>query len=192
MTDTKYARPMMREQVATATAPSRGRRGWLVGTASCVVALVAGASPRQARAHHGFVGSYDFSRPLYVAGVIESVWIGQPHVRLLLRQDQGLALPRDRERFRALEDAEGRQMLGRLRLLEEPTVQVSLQSRLTRLLIGEPDSLPVGLHTKLIGYRRTTRDEYREEIVGVWLRLADGRVLASSRPPPRPRKPGSE
>lgn len=162
-------------------AAALGRRDWLARATSAAAAAVALAiSDRPARAHHGFVGSYDFSRPLYLAGTVESLWIGQPHARLALRQDPGLVLPRDRERFRALEDAESRQMLQRLRLVEQSRVEIALQSRLTRLLMADPEVLTVGLHTELIGYRRTTRDEYRHEIVGVWLRLGDGRVLVAS------------
>ncbi len=114
-----------------------------------------------------------------------------PHVRLELRQASDLALPRDRERFRALEDAEGRQMLGRLRLLEgRDVVVISLHSRMTRTLIADPDALPPGLQTELIGYRRLANDEYRDEIVGVLVRLADGRLQVASSPPVgRPRQP---
>jgi hypothetical protein len=180
---------LARPRVAGRAVPSVLRRAWIAASALAVAGIAAVVPLRQARAHHGFVGSYDFSRPLYLAGTVESVWIGMPHARLSLRQDPELALPRDRERFRALEDAESRQMLGRLRLLERPRVEVSLHPRLTRQLLGEPDAVPVGLRTELIGYRRTTRDEYRDEIVGVWIRLADGRVLAASSPPvSRPRR----
>lgn len=150
----------------------------LAGLAGMVLAA---GLPGGARAHHGFVGVYDFSRPLYLAGVIDSIWIGRPHVRLRLRLDPKLALPRDREPYRALEDAEARQMLGRLRLPERRgLVDVVLQSRLTRSLINEPEALPVGLHTEIIGYPRLTQDEYRGEIVGVLVKLNDGRMLVGS------------
>lgn len=154
-----------------------GRRRWLGLLPLCL----AGAAPRRVIAHHGFAGVHDFARPGYLAGRIEAIWIGQPHVRLRLRLDPDLKLPRDRERFRALEDAEARQMLGRLTLIgRRGTVDVVLHSRMSQPLANEPDMLPVGLWTEIIGYSRTTDDEYRHEIQGVLVRLADGRMLVAS------------
>ena len=82
-------------------------------------------------------------------------------------------------------------MLGRLRLFERSDrVVISLHSRLTRALIADPDALPAGLQTELIGYRRLANDEYRDEIVGVLVRLADGRLQVASSPlVGRPRQP---
>lgn len=154
------------------------RRDWLGATAAL---MLLAAVPGRATAHHGFAGVHDFSRPLYLAGVIDAIWIGPPHVRIRLRLDPDLVLPRNREPYRAVEDAEARQMLGRLRLPERRgLVDVVLHSRMTRNLVNEPEALPVGLHTEIIGYRRVTDDEYRGEIVGVLVRLADGRMLVAS------------
>ncbi len=155
-----------------------GRRDWLRGLAT---ASLLAAAPGVATGHHGFAGVHDFSRPLYLAGVIDAIWIGPPHVRIRLRVDTGLALPRNREPYRALEDAEARQMLGRLHLPERHgLVDVVLHARMTRVLANEPESLPVGLHTEVIGYPRVTDDEYRGEIVGVLVKLQDGRMLVAS------------
>ena len=144
------------------------------------LALAAGL-PGAVRAHHGFVGVHDFSRPLYLAGVIDAIWIGRPHVRIRIRLDGNLVVPRNREPYRALEDAEARQMLGRLRLPDRHgLVDVVLHARLTRSLINEPEALPVGMHTEIIGYPRLTQDEYRGEIVGVLVKLHDGRMLVGS------------
>src|SRR5688500_421126 len=45
------------------------RAGLAVGRRRLLAALLAaGALPTAARAHHGFAGKYDFSRPMYVAG----------------------------------------------------------------------------------------------------------------------------
>lgn len=146
-----------------------------------VLALAAAAAPGLVLAHHGYAGVHDFSRPIYLAGVIETIWIGQPHVRLRLRLDPELTLPRDREAYRALEDAEARQMLGRLRLPDRRgPVDVVLNARMNRSLISDPDMLPAGLRTEIIAYRRVTQDEYRGEILGVLVRLQDGRMLVGS------------
>ncbi len=145
--------------------------------------LVSLLAPSDALAHHGYAGAYDFSRPIYLAGKVEAIWIGLPHVRLRLRLDPDLTLPRDREPYRAVEDAEARQMLGRLRLPERRgPIDVVLHARMSRPLMNEAEALPVGLHTEIIGYRRTTNDEYRDEIVGVLVRLQDGRMLVASMP----------
>lgn len=168
------------------------RRRWIRRVSTTVLAappiaaaspIVAAAllAPRGAHAHHGYAGAYDFSRPLYLAGTIDAIWIGLPHVRLRLRLDPDLSLPRDREPYRAVEDAEARQMLGRLRLPERRgVVDVVLHARMSRPLMSEPEALPEGLHTEIIGYQRTTSDEYRGEIVGVLVRLQDGRMLVAS------------
>jgi len=154
------------------------RRDWLrVATATALL----GAMPAVAIGHHGFAGVHDFSRPLYLAGVIDAIWVGPPHVRIRLRLDADLALPRNREPYRAVEDAEARQMLGRLRLPDRRgLIDVVLHARMTKGLVNEPESLPVGLHTEIIGYPRVTDDEYRGEIVGVLVRLQDGRMLVAS------------
>lgn len=165
----------------------RARRRWLRRTLCGALATsqIASAAliPRSARAHHGYAGVYDFSRPLYLAGTIDAIWIGLPHVRLRLRLDPDLTLPRDREPYRALEDAEARQMLGRLRLPDRRgIIDVVLHARMSRPLMNEPEALPAGLHTEIIGYPRTTNDEYRDEIIGVLVRLQDGRMQVASMP----------
>lgn len=139
--------------------------------------------PTPGAAHHGFVGLYDVSRPIYLAGRIASLWLGLPHGRVAITLPADLALPVDRDPFRALEDVEGRQVLSRLRLPERKgTVEVVLDGRMTRRLIDEPDGLPVGLRTELIAYLRTSRDEHRGELLVVLLRLADRRLLVGSGP----------
>ena len=136
---------------------------------------------RDAQAHHGFAGHYDFSKPLYVAGRIESSWIGFPHARLSIGPDAGLRLPRARDAYRALEDAEGRAMLSSLRLLRQVgMVDVTLDATMTRALIDDVSALPDKSWTELILYRRVGADEYRHELLAVLVRLADGRMLVGS------------
>jgi hypothetical protein len=61
-------------------------------------------------------------------------------------------------------------------------VDISLDRRLTRRLLDEPDALGVGDPVEAVVYRRTTRDEYRNELHAVLLALPDGRLLVSSSP----------
>jgi hypothetical protein len=137
--------------------------------------------PRPALAHHGFVGKYDFSRPSYLAGRIVQTYVGLPHARLTLDVPDDLYLPRDREWMRALEDAEARPTTTLLRTSERRgRLDVSLDRRLTRRLMDEPGLLDVDDPVEAVVYRRTTRDEYRNELHAVLLVLPDGRLLVSS------------
>lgn len=138
---------------------------------------------RSALAHHGFVGQYDFSRPLYLAGRVTHAYIGYPHARLTLKVPDNQQLPRDREWMRALEDAEARQTTSMLVLSERRgVVDISLGGRLTHRLMDEPELLKVGDRLEAVVYRRTTQDEYRYELHAVLISVPDGRLLVSSSP----------
>ena len=148
-----------------------------------LLAGVTGAAGRPARAHHGFVGKHEFARPLYLAGRVINAYIGYPHARLTVDVPRNLQLPRDREWIRALEDAEARQTTSLLVTSDRRgMVDISLDRRLTRRLLDEPDALGVGDPVEAVVYRRTTRDEYRNELHAVLLALPDGRLLVSSSP----------
>ena len=135
------------------------------------------------RAHHGFAGKYDFSSPLYLAGRIVHAYIGYPHARLTLDVPADLRMPRDLEWVRALEDAEARQMTSLLRAADRRgVVDVSLDRRLTRRLMDEPELIVAGDAVEAVVYRRVTGDEYRHELHAVLLSLSDDRLLVSSTP----------
>lgn len=132
-------------------------------------------------AHHGFAGKYEFSSPLYLAGRLSHAYIGYPHARLTLEVPADLYLPRDREWVRILEDAEARQTMSLLRVADRRgPVDISLDRRLTRRLMDETELLATGDALEAVVYRRTTRDEYRNELHAVLLALPDGRLLVSS------------
>ncbi len=164
--------------------PPHRRAGPAVGRRRLLAALLAaGALPTAARAHHGFAGKYDFSRPMYVAGRLADAYIGYPHARLTIDVPRDLHLPRDREWMRALEDAEARPTMTLLRASERRgIVVVSLDWRLTRRLLDEPGALEPGHPVEAVVYQRTARDEYRHELHAVLLVLPDGRLLVSSSP----------
>ena len=49
-------------------------------------------------------------------------------------------------------------------------------------LVDEPGLLSDDDPVQVVAYRRTTRDEYRDELQAVLLALPDGRILVSSVP----------
>lgn len=175
--------PAAATELPPKTVRGAGRRFLLAaGGRRLMAALLAGmVLPRAARAHHGFAGKYDFSRPMYLAGRLTGIYVGHPHARLTLDVPRDLHLPRDREWMRALEDAEARPTMSLLRALDRRgLVDISLDSRLTRRLMDEPDVLAAGDPVEAVVYRRATRDEYRHELQAVLLALPDGRLLVSS------------
>ena len=162
-----------------------GRRVMLAVTGRRLLAalLAAGTLPGTIRAHHGFAGKYDFSRPMYLAGRLVDSYVGYPHARLTIDVPRDLHLPRDREWMRALEDAEARQTLTLLRVSERRgLVDISLDWRLTRRLLDEPGVLEPGQAVEAVVYQRNTSDEYRHELHAVLVTLPDGRLLVSSSP----------
>ena len=160
---------------------SPSRRAFLAACGACLVAV---SSPWQpAYAHHGFIGQYDFTRPIYLAGLVTHTYVGYPHARLTLRVPATLQLPRDREGMRALEDAEARLTLSLLiAARQRGLVDLSLGGAMTRRLLDDPGLVSVGTSIEAVAYRRTTKDEYHNELHVVLLVLRDGRVLVSSSP----------
>ena len=173
---------------ATTETPPRpscdpGRRSLLLAGGRRLLAAVVAAQAPSARAHHGFAGRYDFSRPMYLAGRLTDSYVGYPHARLTVDVPLNLQVPRDREWMRALEDAEARPTLTLLRACDRRgIVDISLDWRLTRRLQDEPDLFKPGDPVEAVVYRRSSRDEYHDELHAVLLTLPDGRVLVSSSP----------
>jgi hypothetical protein len=176
--------PRPLESAPRGQAAAQRRRLFEVAGRRLVAAALAGALPvGPVRAHHGFIGKYDFSRPLYLAGRLTDAYVGYPHARLTLDVPRNLQLPRDREWIRALEDAEARQTMSLLRAGDRRgIVEVTLDRRLTRRLMDEPEALKPGDPVEAVVYRRTTRDEYRNELQAALVTLPDGRLLVSSSP----------
>lgn len=164
-------------------AAARGRRAFVARGAGLLALLHSPPALLAAWAHHGFSGLYDFAHPYYLAGRLAQAYIGFPHARLTLKVPRNLRVPRDREWMRALEDAEARPTLMLLAASERRgQVDVTLGGRLTRQLVDEPDALEPGDPVQAVVYRRTTHDEYRDELQAVLLALPDGRILVSSVP----------
>ena len=85
--------------------------------------------------------------------------------------------------MRALEDAEARQTISMLAPSERRgIVDISLSGLMTRRLMDEPGLIAVGDPLEAVVYRRTTRDEYRNELHAVLVALPDGRLLVNSSP----------
>ena len=64
---------------------------------------------------------------------------------------------------------------------------LTLDWRLSRAVLDEPELLKAGDPVSAVVYFRSARDEYHGELLVVLLRTPDEQVLVSSRPPvPRP------
>lgn len=150
---------------------------------SCL-GLLSPALIRPAGAHHGFLGKYQFSRPMFLRGTVVRITGGLPHVRMLVDVPKGGGrVPRAREWMRPLEDAEARPTLTILAPFDRRgEVELTFDWRLSRQLLEEPDLLREGDPVSAVVYRRTAADEYHGELLVVLLRTPDDQVLVSSRP----------
>ena len=90
--------------------------------------------------------------------------------------------------MRPLEDAEARPTLTILSPLNRSgQLVLTLDWRLSRAVLDEPELLKTGDPVSAVVYVRSARDEYHGELLVVLLRTPDEQVLVSSRPPaPRP------
>ena len=139
------------------------------------------AHGRPALAHHGYLGKHDFARPWYLAGRVTHAYIGEPHGRLTLTLNHDGRLLRALDSMRAIEDAERRPTLSILTPgPQRGVVTLVLDSRTSRTLMDQPDRLREGDQIEAIVYRRTSGDEYQNELRTALLVLADGRALVSS------------
>lgn len=146
--------------------------------------LVSPALMRPAAAHHGFLGKYQFSRPMFLRGRVVRITGSLPHVRMVVDVPKGGGrVPRGREWMRPLEDAEARPTLTILAPFDRRgEVELTFDWRLSRQLLEEPDLLREGDQVSAVVYRRTADDEYHGELLVVLLRTPDDQVLVSSRP----------
>ena len=161
-----------------------GRRRSLSLLSGLLVMAAAGGQMRPALAHYGFPGKYDFARPMYLHGRVLGIEGTLPHMRLTVQVSRsGTRPPRDREWMRPLEDAETRPTLTILAPLDRTgQVQLTLDWRLSRAMLEEPELLRAGDDFEAVVYVRSAQDEYRGELLVVLLRTPDEQVLVSSRP----------
>ncbi|MBO6756405.1 MAG: hypothetical protein JJ902_08770 [Roseibium sp.] len=129
--------------------------------------LGAAAVARPALAHHGFTGTYDNARPIYVAGEVVEATFRRPHPVIELRVDTELQPPKDLP--------EGEEFADLLDVREED-----------RGRIVDVEYPPVGLFFNLEG-RIAAGDRIAtivfqncrppHQLRGQWLRLADGETV---------------
>ncbi|MDO4636270.1 MAG: hypothetical protein Q4B13_01820 [Lautropia sp.] len=165
--------------------PSRGRRCCLLSVLPAAGVLVTGSWMSAAFAYPGFLGKYDFARPMYLQGRVVRIESTLPRSRLTVAvAPDSQRLPRDREWMRPLEDAEARPTLTILAPLDRAgQVDLTLDWRLSRALVNDPALLKIGDPFSAVVYVRSAHDEYRGELLVVLLRTSDDQVLVSSRPP---------
>lgn len=169
--------------------PFRGRRRCLAFIPAAMSAAILGGWTSSVSASPGFLGKYDFAHPMFLQGTVVGIEPTLPRARLTVRVPRtGGRPPRDREWMRPLEDAEARPTLTILSPLNRSgQLVLTLDWRLSRAVLDEPELLKAGDPVSAVVYFRSARDEYHGELLVVLLRTPDEQVLVSSRPPvPRP------
>ena len=169
--------------------PFRGRRRCLAFIPAAMSAAMLGGWTSSVSASPGFLGKYDFAHPMFLQGPVVGIEPTLPRARLTVRVPRaGGRPPRDREWMRPLEDAEARPTLTILSPLNRSgQLVLTLDWRLSRAVLDEPELLKAGDPVSAVVYFRSARDEYHGELLVVLLRTPDEQVLVSSRPPvPRP------
>ncbi|MDO5102151.1 MAG: hypothetical protein Q4D91_04525 [Lautropia sp.] len=161
----------------------RAARRRVLSALPCLALMMPGWM-KPAVAHHGFLGKYQFSRPMFLKARVVRITGGLPHVRMVVDVSRGGGrVPRGREWMRPLEDAEARPTLTILAPFDKRgEVELTFDWRLSRLLLEEPDLLREGDQISAVVYRRTAADEYHGELLVVLLRTPDEQVLVSARP----------
>ncbi|GFE66812.1 hypothetical protein [Litoreibacter roseus] len=125
------------------------------------------AFPRPSPAHHGFTGSYDSARPIYVAGDVIDASFRRPHPVIEMRVDAELRPPTDlREgaEFADILDVRAED-LGRIIDVEYPPI---------RLFFNLQGRIRVGGRIETIVYQNCRPPH---QLRGQWLRLADGEAI---------------
>ena len=132
-----------------------------------ILALGAAALATPAFAHHGFTGTYDSARPIYVAGEVIEATFRRPHPMIELRVDAELQPPTDLPDGAEFADiVEVRaEDLGRVVEVEYPPVG---------LFFGLEGRIAPGDRIATIVYRNCRPPH---QLRGQWLRLADGETL---------------
>ena len=139
--------------------PFRGRRRCLAFIPAAMSAAMLGGWTSSVSASPGFLGKYDFAHPMFLQGTVVGIEPTLPRPTLTILS------PLNRS--------------GQLVL--------TLDWRLSRAVLDEPELLKAGDPVSAVVYFRSARDEYHGELLVVLLRTPDEQVLVSSRPPvPRP------
>lgn len=156
------------------TIPSSGRWAQRAVDAMAVAFLVILAS-NIASAHHGFSGSYDLSRPIWIEGTVVASYFGQPHAELTIRTPADLAAPSSRP---DLAEAAAFLDAGALAVLPETRGRtIKLELPPTQQYFGLGPRVALGDRIAAVAVRNCERPH---QLNVQWLRLADGEIVARS------------
>ncbi|MGL4576724.1 MAG: DUF6152 family protein [Burkholderiaceae bacterium] len=138
-----------------------GRRNALLGLAALLTI------PGFARAHHGFGGRYDTSKPIYLSGAVVSSRWGMPHPVLQLRVASVDAPPRDLPQSEEFANrlVVRREDANQTRTVEFPPVRVFLELE---------DQIKAGQSLSIIALRNC---DAPHQLRGQWMMLPGGRVV---------------
>jgi hypothetical protein len=130
--------------------------------------LAAGLLPAPARAHHGFGGRYDTSRPIWLQGEVVRARIGMPHPLLALRVSATPSLPADA-------GPEAAELVPRLVLRPEDRGAVrELEFPPVARFLELGSDVRVGDMVAVIALHNCVAPH---QLRGQWIRLASGRVV---------------
>jgi hypothetical protein len=122
---------------------------------TALAAAVIGLASPAAFAHHGW-SSFDEQRPLYLAGIVESVRWENPHAIVRLRPAPGLAVPDDlasREAPSQQAPVDGAKILAEARLPEALDAEWEIElAPLTRMAAWQVPTLAEGQTVEIVGY----------------------------------------
>jgi hypothetical protein len=132
-----------------------------------------------ARGHHGFTGTYDYDRPLLVAGAVVSGHIGYPHGHITIRSDAGSR--GDAAFLQEAGRAEARDTARLLTAVDAGAHRVLLDPPMTQALMAHSAAPKPGDAVQAIAYRRMSPDADAGELRVLHLRLRDGTAMAGKR-----------
>ncbi|MEL6102988.1 MAG: hypothetical protein AAFR68_16970 [Pseudomonadota bacterium] len=125
------------------------------------------ATLRPAFAHHGFTGSYDSARPIYVVGEVIHATFRRPHPVIEMRVDAELQPPTD------LPD--GAEFANILEVRDEDRGKIiDVEYPPIRLFFNLEGQIAPGDRIATIVYRNCRPPH---QLRGQWLRLADGEAF---------------
>ena len=127
----------------------------------------AAAFARPGLAHHGFTGTYDSARPIYVAGDVVEASFRRPHPVIELRVDAELKPPNDLPKGEEFADVIEVRSEDRGRIIDVEYPPISLFFNLR-------DRIAVGDRIETIVYQNCRPPH---QLRGQWLRLADGEAV---------------
>jgi hypothetical protein len=143
-----------------------------------IAVLLVALAPLAAWAHHGW-SSFDETRPIYLAGTVESVAWQNPHAEIVLLPSPGLSLPPDlATRSVPVQEApvDGAKVMAEARLPADLSGSWTIElAPLTRMDAWGVERIAAGATVELVGYT-FPEGKSSERIMRVEYLLVDGKA----------------